>query len=261
MPEVCVVHLVWAPYGPGLLERFLASLRRNPPGVEHELLVVFNGFGPGGVEPGFTAALAGVAHRALVLPRPVQDLAAYRAALDATRARVVCCTNSHAEALVPGWLGLLAGALERPRAGLAGATGSWESAFSDAPASLRWARLRQFRRFPNPHLRTNAFAGRRALLLALDWTASDDKLGALRLESGRRGLAAQVRRRGLELLVVGRDGTAWPAPDWQRSATFRAGGQARLLVADNRTRQYIEAAPDERRRLARMAWGRRARGD
>ncbi|MCW3011065.1 MAG: hypothetical protein JWO90_1469 [Solirubrobacterales bacterium] len=260
MPDVCVVHLVWAPYGPALLERFLDSLRKHPAGVPYELLVVFNGF-EGEVPVAFTSLLAGTEHRALVLPEAVQDLPAYRAALDATAARVVCFTNSHAEALVDGWLATLLTPLARADVGLAGATGSWESAFSSAPKELRFPRFRQFRRFPNPHLRTNAFAGRRELLLGLDWSGVDSKLGALKLESGRRGLAAQVRRRGLGLVVVGRDGTAWAPPDWERSATFRAGSQAQLLVADNRTRDYLAADPAERVRLARMAWGRRAKGD
>lgn len=254
MSEVCVVHLVWAPYGPELLRRFLASLRAVPAGCEHELLVVFNGF-PGEVGEEFLGELAGVPHRALVLPEPVLDLAAYRAALDATQAGVVCFTNSYAEALVESWLATLVGALG-PDIGLAGASGSWESAFSSAPLELRVQRFLEFPRFPNPHLRTNAFLGRRELLLQLAWDGVDSKLGALVLESGRRSLTRQVRRLGLRTVVVGRDGRLVEPGEWAHSATFRSGDQGQLLVSDNRTRDYAQAGPAERRRLARMAWGR-----
>jgi hypothetical protein len=54
---------------------------------------------------------------------------------------------------------------------------------------------------------------------------------------------------------VGRDGVAHPPERWPESATFRAGGQANLLVADNRTRQYDRAEGAERRALAEAAWG------
>ncbi len=261
MPDVCVVHLVWAPYGPELVARFVASLERHDAGVTYELLVVFNGFGAEGVPGAFTDALAGIEHRALVLQDPVQDLAAYRRGLEATEADVVCFTNSYAEVLVDGWLAALVAPLADPAVGLSGATGSWESAFSFAPLPLKVPRFFQFARFPNPHLRTNAFAGRRDVLLDLAWHGLDSKLGAERLESGRRGLAAQIRRRGLRLVVVGRDGEAYPSDAWDRSATFRAGSQRRLLVSDNRTAQYAIADSAERRRLARAAWGRRAKGD
>lgn len=257
MPGVCVVHLVWAPYGPSLLERFLASLRRNGPGVDHELLMVFNGFGADGPPSAFTDPLGTVEHTRLVLGAPVQDLPAYRLALEATEAEIVCCTNSYAEALADGWLEKLAGAAARPDVGLAGATGSWESAFSSAPAKLRVQRFVRFPRFPNPNLRTNAFAGRRALLRELDWSGTDTKLGALVLESGRRSLTAQVRRRGLRTVVVGRDGILREPEAWARSGTFRTGEQENLLVSDNRTSDYESAAPEERAVLARMAWGRR----
>ena len=42
--SVTLVHLVWAPLGPEALARFLDSYRHHPAGVEHRLLMVFNGF-------------------------------------------------------------------------------------------------------------------------------------------------------------------------------------------------------------------------
>lgn len=258
MPGVCLVHLVWAPYGPELLERFLASLSEHPPGCPYELLVFLNGFDDDGPTEEFTTQLAEIEHRALVLPAPVQDLPAYRAALEATDAEVVCFTNSYARALATGWLALLADAARRPDVGLAAATGSWESAFSSAPAVVRVQRFVRFPRFPNPNVRTNAFAGRRELLDSLDWTGVEDKLGALIRESGRTSFSAQVRKRRLRTVVVDRGGVLHEPDAWPTSRTFRSGHQENLLVADNRTDDYLAADAGERRRLARMAWGRAA---
>jgi hypothetical protein len=259
---VTVVHLVWEPLGAEPLARFLASLEAHDAGVEHRLLVVLNGFGTAGELPeAHRRALAGVGHDALRLPDPVQDLAAYRTATEAAGEGVVCFVNSYARVLADGWLARIHAAATTEGIGLAGASGSWESAFSSAPLALRLPRLKGFPRFPNPHLRTNGFAGRRELLLGLDWTGVDSKLGALELESGRRSLTRQVRRRGLRTVVVGREGAPAEPEQWAASATFRAGGQRNLLLADNRTDDYLAADPAERRVLARMAWGRRAAGD
>ncbi|HEY5053830.1 MAG TPA: hypothetical protein VII45_10525, partial [Solirubrobacterales bacterium] len=111
--------------------------------------------------------------------------------------------------------------------------------------------------FPNPHLRTNGFALDRELLLSLDWPTGLTKLGAVALEGGSRSLTRQVQERGLATVVVGRNGVAYPPERWRQSATFRAGQQANLLLADNRTRHYQEAGPLTRRGLAWLAWRRR----
>lgn len=257
MIGICVVHLVWAPLGPEPLRRFLAAYADVDAGAPHELCVVFNGFQHGD-ERGPFEQLLEPEHRALNLTDPVQDLAAYRAAIDATEAERVCFLNSYARPLVDGWLATLDEASREPEVGLVGASGSWESAASSAPAVLKASRWMAFPRFPNPHLRTNGFFARRGLLQELDWGGVDSKLGALKLESGRRSLTRQVRRRGLRTVVVGRDGLLTDPEDWPRSATFRSGQQANLLIADNRTDDYAEADAAEQQRLGRMAWGRRA---
>jgi hypothetical protein len=59
----------------------------------------------------------------------------------------------------------------------------------------------------------------------------------------------------LRPVVAGRDGRVFDVPGWPRSATFRAGDQANLLVADNRTDDWERATPERRAELTRMAWG------
>ena len=68
-------------------------------------------------------------------------------------------------------------------------------------------------------------------------------------------MTRQLWARGLQTLIVGRDGCAFPPQRWADSATFRSGDQANLLVADNRTRQWEAADPAERAHLSRLAWG------
>jgi hypothetical protein len=247
---VALTYLAWAPLGVEPVQRFLEALERHPPGVEHRLIVAFKGWDDPPRE-----TLRGVAHDELVTGDGEYDLATYRQAADQCAEPVLAFVNSAATPLVDGWLATLVAPLADPSVGMVSATASFESALSAAPRPLKPLRLATgYVAFPNPHLRTNAFALRRTELERLKWGAPRTKGGALRLESGRHGLTRQIQALGLRPVVAGRD-AVYDIPDWPASATFRSGDQEQLLVADNRTRQYAEASPEERARLAKMAWG------
>jgi len=44
MPVLCLVHLLWGPFGPAAAARFGAAYRAVEPGVEHRFVTVYNGF-------------------------------------------------------------------------------------------------------------------------------------------------------------------------------------------------------------------------
>lgn len=259
MPEISVVHLVWAPLGTAPLERFARSYRQHAAGIDHRLLIAFNGFAEEQTLNAARAVVADLPHEAIRLPRPRLDLAAYREVAGGhTTADLLCFLNSHSELLADGWLRSLIGHLEAPGVGMVGATGSMESAYTAWLPVLRLLRRPRYPPFPNPHLRTNAFAIGRDTMLHLSWPAVRTKGSALALESGRRSVTRQLWARGLQTLVVGRDGAGYDVDHWHASATFRSNAQDNLLVADNRTQQFSSADPAFRRRLAELAWGPQA---
>jgi hypothetical protein len=255
--EICLVHLVWAPEGPGSFRAFLAAHAAHPPGTPHRLAILCNGFDGERDErlAAVRSALEGVEHHLLIAERPLLDLAAYRWAAERIDARRVCFTNSYSRPLIAGWLARLDAALADGGPAVAGASGSCESALSAAPFWLRPLRRRDFGPFPNPHLRSNTFLLDRELMLSLRWEVGSSKTSAWALESGKRSISRQIWERGGDVLVVGRDGAAHPPERWRESATFRSGGQRNLLVSDNRTEQYADAPPELKAMLERMAWG------
>ncbi len=184
---IAVVHLVWGPLGAGPLRKFLASYGRHPAGVEHELVVLLNNVpDPLGAE--FEAALAGVEHRRLRTPEPVQDLAAYAHAAEHLEHRRLCFLNSYSEILAADWLAKLNQALDQPRAGLVGATGSW--------ASLHSAVLNAFL-LPNPYRRVVparriAREQMREIELELDAARIPEDAATLGAEPPRRTLSGSV---------------------------------------------------------------------
>ncbi|HXC45163.1 MAG TPA: hypothetical protein VNU24_01050 [Solirubrobacteraceae bacterium] len=252
---LCLVYLVWAPQGPEPVARFAESYRRHAAGVEHVVAVALKGMRAGQDRSPWERALEGVSYELLEMPDGVLDLGSYRQAAERVRAERYCFVNTASEILGEGWLGHLDRHLRGAGVGLVGAAGSYESAYSSAPRPLRPFR-RDFDPFPNPHIRTNGFALTRELLASLDWSLPRRKLEAWRLESSRRGISAQVRERGLELVVVGRDGHAYPPERWRESATFRSGAQLNQMLGDNRTREYDTAPQGRRLQLEQMAWGR-----
>lgn len=114
---------------------------------------------------------------------------------------------------------------------------------------------RNFRRFPNPHLRTNGFMVRKDIFIAAAGTPITTKRKAYVFESGRSGLSLQLMRRGLRLLVVDKQGKTYEARDWHASNTFWTGDQANLLIGDNQTRHYQSGSAEERQMLETAAWG------
>ena len=250
--EVAVVHLVWAPLGVERLQRFVDSYRAHPAGQEHRLLVLYNGFGPDTAIEQWQEALTDVPHDQMLLTAPMLDLAAYREAITERDAEVYCFLNSYGEPLILDWLRLLVGHLNDPTIAAVGASGSYESIYTTSHPLTRM-RKRGFPEFPNPHLRTNAFAARREELTRVDWPKMTSKIDALRFESGPRSLTRQLQQSG-RVVVGGRDGRAYDIDAWQESNTFRSGGQVNLLVSDNRTREYLAASEERREDLERRAW-------
>jgi hypothetical protein len=235
------------------LRDFLDAYRRHVAGTEHRLVLLLKGFASDREAAPCIELAAALRPQTVRVDDRGYDLSAYHRAAQELAPGRMCFLNSYSRPLADGWLAKLAAPLAAG-AGVAGSGGSFESSYSSAPFWLR-PRRRQFPPFPNAHLRTNGFMIDRELLLGLSWPALDSKLSTWAFESGRHSLARQVWSRGLEVVVVGADGVAYPRERWRASATFRSGGQRNLLIADNRTRQYEEADPAMRRHLEEMAWG------
>lgn len=271
MAKLAVIHLVRAANGLAVLQEFVTSYRLFPAGAEHELVLLCKGFTDERALVGHRDLLQGIPHRTLLVADRGLDIGSYREALQHCDHDLLCFLNSFSRILAADWLAKLAAPAQLPEVGLSGATGSWESLLTSLRAlagdrergllrrsvSLVRARreARNYQPFPNPHVRTNAFLARRELLLSLRWPTVRSKANALAFESGVDGLTAQVRRRGLQVLIVGRDGVAQGQEHWPTSRTFRTGNQDNLLVADNQTAAWQRAPAAERQWLARQSWG------
>ncbi|MGL5114350.1 MAG: class I SAM-dependent methyltransferase, partial [Beijerinckiaceae bacterium] len=286
--DTAVVYLARGAGGGAIsARRFFESYRRYSAGAAHQLLVVMKGWDGVPEEAAVAAEAEALGARIVRTPDDGFDWAAYRRAAETTAAARIMFLNTHSEVLAPDWLRAMECALDRPGCGMAGATASWggiepaphvltamitESGQAQ-PAPVLWARriwrlglhrvwLRltdsnSLAPFPNPHLRSNAFLIERERFLAFMRRSGDPrtKRDAWLLESGPRGLTAELRKEQLASVVVGRNGGVFREDDWPASRTFRVPDTSNLLIADNQTRAYRDADATARRLLELAAWG------
>jgi hypothetical protein len=298
MAGLAVVHLARRQNGIAPFERFLASWRSHPPGVAHDLVIVFKGFR--GSPEEHDALLDRIPHRRLFVEDRGFDITAYFEAVRQLDYLRFCFLNSYSRILDDGWLEKMNRWCEQSDVGLVGATGSCQSIAggytreerhlrSLPPATQLWRRVgralrdrrpnanaqralrvvlrmagvwrpsRDFPPFPNPHVRTNGFMASRETLRRVRLGPLRMKLSAYKFESGKESLTNQVRGFGLRALVVGRDGQAYAPERWHQSNTFWQSRQENLLVADNQTELYMSSDAATRAEFAQYAWGDDAR--
>jgi hypothetical protein len=289
--HIAVIHLVWAPLGIEPFRNFIQSYIRQPAGIDHDLIVLFNGFSSDEETIEYKLLLKDVEYSSLFLIDPCFDIAAYRIAASKFNHDFFCFLNSYSVILVNDWLVKLYNYASQLGVGLVGAAGGYESIYHDYVFDLKsskdrttcWRRFisfdgsfyRRLRRtfgpivlrpllyywygpFPNYHIRTNAFMIRKNILNRIKWGKLVSKWDTQRFESGKKSLSKQIVNMGYELLVVGRNGRAYKRGDFHESNCFRQGEQENLLIADNRTDEYLKADSDRRKYLATIAWGDKA---
>jgi hypothetical protein len=267
-----IVYLVRRAEKTESIRRFLTAYDAHPAGAPHDLVILWKGFEARSLPDEHAALVRGRALQSRWVPDTGFDVDAYwRTAEDLGYERF-CFLNTHSEPLADQWLAFLFDALEDPLVGVAGATGSFESHSSEhthtwrtllrlplyrrARWAARAAQLRlHFPPFPNHHVRTTAFVMKATTMRRVRCDPMKSKYAAFRFESGRGGLTAQIEKMGLEVRVVGRDGTAYPPELWPESRTFRLGDQSNLLVADRHTRVFAAADDATKRHLQGCAWG------
>lgn len=269
--EVGVVHLVRKANGPEVFGKFIRSFRNVPPGIPADLILIFKGFAEDDDLAAYQQLIGSQEHRKVFLPDEGYDLGAYFAVLPALGNPFLCFLNSFCEIVADCWLGKLHAAARRPGVGVVGASGSYEAHPSNlvtalitvrrARFGLRWQALRHIvagglnlARFPNPHVRTNAFLIARSILTSLALPAIRTKQDCNFFESGPWSLTRQLKARGLAPVVVGADGQVFQVDCWPESHTFRHGEQENLLVRDNQTEMYRTGSNALRDKLIDLAW-------
>lgn len=229
--------------------RFIDSYGRVESGHPHMLYVIYKGYRNDAALGIARRRFAVFDHVPLFLKDDSFDIGAYAEVASVLTEDTVCFLNSNVEITTDRWLGKLKAGLDLAGVGIVGASGSFES--------LGHSRNAYFRPAPNVHLRSNVFMMRRALAVEiLGSFRIASKIDAFMAESGADSVTRQVLRRGLSVLVIGKDGRALSPPFWPASRGFRSEDQSNLLVEDNLSREFAGMPPSGRQEARRSSWGR-----
>jgi len=268
---ICVVHLVRKKNGLEPFQIFIDSYLKNPPGIDHKLLMVYKGFYRKVDIAPYEELLKNIPHSFFMVADVGFDIRPYFLAVEKHDYKYFCFLNSFSVILDKDWLLKLYQHLSQPGVGLVGATGSWQGLQSPAKKNRAlWKKIlrpivmlylkRYFASFPNCHVRTNAFIIARTTMLKIRCGTILGKIQAYGFESGKNSITKQVERMGLRPLIVGKDGRGYDKHEWNVSNTFWRGTQHNLLVSDNQTRKYDTASPEWRQKFELFAWGELASG-
>jgi hypothetical protein len=234
--------------------------------MPHDVMMLFKGF-DGDIPETYREVLSDIKHESIFVEDKGFDIGPYFEVVQRRVSYFYLFLNSFSEILADDWMAILFGHVTLNGVGAAGATGSWESRMAPAPIrieppvkyaykklrSLIWRRSLQA--FPNFHLRTNAFIASRSVLLKLEVPRIKSKNHTLAFESGPNGFTKQLHALNRRMLVSGRDGQAYEKEDWFKSATFKQKSQDNLLIADNQTKRFLLANPNQQCNMSISAWG------
>lgn len=280
--EISVVHLVYVPFGTELFERFLDSYIKHPSGIEHQLVVMFNGFDDRVETEKFLEIIdsKNLDYKVLFSEEKF-DISSYFFAAENLNTEYVLFLNSYSIILADGWLRLFYSALQTEKAGVVGATGAgWRNEFQSFLEREKNERISSFAvklkamlymwlhfgKAAYPHLRTNAFFARRKDFLSIEYhrlfpqkflkpANYDTKNRTLYFEHGNKSLTAQFNKKGLKILLIDKYGNSYEPPDWMAAKTFWISEQENLLVHDNQTLRYENGDERLRKHLTYLAWG------
>jgi hypothetical protein len=279
MADICVVHLVRHENGLEPFIKFIESYNRHSAGIEHDLLIIYKGFSSAKRVSEYEKILSPIPHQTLFVKDLGFDIRPYFIAARKLDYKYFIFLNSFSIILGEKWLDKMYRHVSQEGVGLVGATGSWQSMYTDC-FNLSITRddytfwkcifakcLRRFRLFvlsfffmplPNYHIRTNAFMISRELMLKIKGWGILTKRGAWIFESGVHGFTRQVLDMNLKAIIVGRNGVGYQKENWHESNTYKQYGQSNLLIADNQTRTYCVGNNNMRKNESFKAWGNKS---
>jgi hypothetical protein len=227
---------------------FVRSYKMFNPGIAHKGVIIFKGFRDAKQLSEGMDAFSSLDFAPLHTLDLTFDIGAYLDAAKEIETERICFLNTNSEIASDHWLAKLSRNLDLKNVGLVGATGSFES------LSILDQRIP---RFPNVHLRSNAFMIERRLFVEmLSVCQIRNKNDAFFVESGPNSITRCIFRAGQSALIVGRDGRGYHPENWPRSFTFRQGDQSNLLVKDNVTRTFEQMPWKEKEEISAKTWGR-----
>jgi len=267
--EICVFYLFRKSDEWQKAIDFIDSYRAIASGADHDIKIVLKGESSNKKLLGHISKLK---INYVEIPDVGRDIYSYVLLSKLFNYKFLVFLNSHSKILQEDWLYMLINPFEKSSTGIVGATGSYASHTSIAyenlnKSGLGWDLLKKiiifyilrllFPKFPNPHIRTNAFAIKRDAFLSLKFnmTFLKTRLGSYAAESGYKSICNQLSAKKMDSILVGLNYQVSIMDDWRSNNIFWDGGQVKLIISDNQTRKYEKGSNSDRIFFKKIAWG------
>lgn len=227
------------------VERFIASYRKYPAGIDHSLVIIAKNCNDKYVYRKLCQMAAKNNARVIDLPDDGWDFGAYFRVSELLDSDYVLFMGSSINIACDNWLSMLYRPFkEDPSVQLVGPMGSW----GDSTGKV----------FPNYHIRTCSFMLKRELFREYISTqkfpvTKDDTYG---LEHGENSITNFVLNKGYKAVVVNRDGEIFSPENWVFSKTFRYPDECKPILVDQHFLFYYTLDETHKKFLERAAWGR-----
>lgn len=189
-PRIAVIYLFRKGDSPDEMERFLASYKKHPAGMEHSFYLFYKGID-------FEYHFYNICNLG-------RDLYSYRTIANRLPDyEYLVFFNSHTEIICDNWLREMM--KQTPQCSLVGTSFSQESFYTNAKGRfslLNWLRKLLYHEYPNYHIRTNGFLIERKLMLQVWPRWLFTKQLCYLFESGKNNLTNRVNRLGFKTITV-----------------------------------------------------------
>lgn len=279
--SIAIVYLFYCPYGIEKLKKFLHSYNNNKPYFSNKIYIIFKEIQlkESNLEQVEKECISySLNYQILECQLPGFDINTYQWVAQQVIEDYLIFFNTNSVLLHPNWCDFYTKHITK-NTGAISATASFNShintvlqennfhynrklSFKENLASYKmllkaifiWPFL--YKKFPNPHIRTNAFLINRKVFLTLNIkNPLKSKREAYLAESGRNSITQQLLKKNLTVGVVNNNGDYFDLQEAYKANTFWNNQQENLLVADNQTELYKNANETQKKQLSLLAWG------
>ncbi len=286
MNNIAVIYLCYVPYGTTYLEDFLFSYKKQSSGVNHELIIVFNGYlNISELEIFLNILKKSSLNYHIEMTDAKYDIDVYYyIAKKLINFEYFLFFNTYTQILSANWLYYYLKIINEDNVGCVSATGAWGDfqhlieyrnainrllKFNIKFNDLKKIVYFRYNFYPSVdiHLRTNAFFIKRSIFLSIQRPnvkpfllrlllgLNKKKLRSFCFEHGSNSFSKQLIKKGYKIKIVNKLGEGLESEFWASSNVFWNGEQENLLIKDNQTNKYFSSSIENRKKLIYAAWG------
>ena len=248
------------------LINFIRHYKRFNAGINHHLVVCYKLLSLNKIIK-LRRYFANIKHEEFIDPCNLNDwdFGSYKRVAKHFYDKDILFLNSHSYPICTNWLKKLF--LYKKKNTVIAPTASYESLVDTIRLKNKYHKiiryivrklrfLKNFDKFPNPHLRTSSFLiNSKVFYNYIKDKKLRNKEDTLKIESGKNSLTKYLIEKKIKILVVNSDGKKYNQIDWKKSKTYMYKNQNKNIISDKYTRIYNAFSLKKKKISEKNVWG------